>query len=244
MQCLPDNLRDRVYYHPTNEGIEKRIRERMEEIKRQRSRGVGAGGLSKRKNRNSTCGIFTDISYSVARPVYGYDSQLGRRRNLLRQSCPPSSSTTCSALQKAAQKITSILDLDQLIDSVVHEVTQSFRMPRSQHLTCTTKNAARWSYAGVHGCTLHGKGHRLKIGREGMVGYVASTGQTRYAPDVRKDSTTLRANIRRARRWRFLCASASELVGVFTASHPEDRRISASAAPASAGILRSRCGGG
>ena len=29
-------------------------------------------------------------------------------------------------LQKAAQKITSILDLDQLIDSVVVEVTQSF----------------------------------------------------------------------------------------------------------------------
>jgi putative ATPase len=37
MQCLPDNLRGRVYYRPTNEGIEKRIRERMEEIKRLRS---------------------------------------------------------------------------------------------------------------------------------------------------------------------------------------------------------------
>src|ERR1700726_1154054 len=37
MQCLPDNLLDRVYYHPTNEGIEKRIRERMEEIKKLRS---------------------------------------------------------------------------------------------------------------------------------------------------------------------------------------------------------------
>jgi len=36
MQCLPDNLLDRVYYHPTNEGIEKRIRERMEEIKKLR----------------------------------------------------------------------------------------------------------------------------------------------------------------------------------------------------------------
>jgi putative ATPase len=36
MQCLPDNLRDRVYYRPTNEGIEKRIRERMDEIKRPR----------------------------------------------------------------------------------------------------------------------------------------------------------------------------------------------------------------
>ncbi len=34
MQCLPDSLRDRVYYQPTNEGVEKRIRERLEEIKR------------------------------------------------------------------------------------------------------------------------------------------------------------------------------------------------------------------
>jgi putative ATPase len=37
MQCLPDNLKDRVYYRPTGEGIEKRIRERMEEIKRKRA---------------------------------------------------------------------------------------------------------------------------------------------------------------------------------------------------------------
>jgi len=37
MQCLPDNLRGRVYYRPTSEGIERRIRERMEEIKRVRS---------------------------------------------------------------------------------------------------------------------------------------------------------------------------------------------------------------
>jgi putative ATPase len=34
MQCLPASLRDRVYYRPTNEGVEKRIRERLEEIKR------------------------------------------------------------------------------------------------------------------------------------------------------------------------------------------------------------------
>ncbi len=34
MQCLPDSLRDRVYYRPTAEGVEKRIRERLEEIKR------------------------------------------------------------------------------------------------------------------------------------------------------------------------------------------------------------------
>jgi putative ATPase len=40
MQCLPKNLRDRTYYHPTNEGIERRIRDRMEEIKRLRLQGI------------------------------------------------------------------------------------------------------------------------------------------------------------------------------------------------------------
>src|SRR5271169_1667320 len=38
MQCLPDNLRDRIYYHPTNEGVEKRIKERLEQIKKARSK--------------------------------------------------------------------------------------------------------------------------------------------------------------------------------------------------------------
>jgi putative ATPase len=49
MQCLPDNLRDHVYYRPTNEGIEKRIRERMEEIKRQRSRASEGGSAQPKK---------------------------------------------------------------------------------------------------------------------------------------------------------------------------------------------------
>jgi putative ATPase len=34
MQCLPDNLKDRRYYQPTTEGVEKRIRERIEDIRR------------------------------------------------------------------------------------------------------------------------------------------------------------------------------------------------------------------
>src|SRR5579863_1362666 len=36
MQCLPDNLKDRHYYQPTSEGVEKRIRERLEEIRKKR----------------------------------------------------------------------------------------------------------------------------------------------------------------------------------------------------------------
>ena len=40
MECLPENIRGRTYYHPTAEGIEKRIRDRMEEIKRVRARSA------------------------------------------------------------------------------------------------------------------------------------------------------------------------------------------------------------
>ncbi|HTC95208.1 MAG TPA: replication-associated recombination protein A [Terriglobales bacterium] len=36
MQCLPDNLRDRIYYQPTSEGREKEIQQRLEQIRRAR----------------------------------------------------------------------------------------------------------------------------------------------------------------------------------------------------------------
>jgi putative ATPase len=52
MQCLPDNLRDRVYYRPTNEGVEKQMRERLEDIRRRRSQAEkGARGLPKTESQ-------------------------------------------------------------------------------------------------------------------------------------------------------------------------------------------------
>jgi putative ATPase len=36
MECLPPSLAGRRYYHPTDRGIEKRIRERLEEIRGRR----------------------------------------------------------------------------------------------------------------------------------------------------------------------------------------------------------------
>jgi putative ATPase len=41
MQCLPDGLRDRTYYRPSGEGVEDRIRKRMQEIKGRRSQTSG-----------------------------------------------------------------------------------------------------------------------------------------------------------------------------------------------------------
>ena len=49
MECMPGNLRGRTYYHPTAEGIEKRIRDRMDEIKRLRGRGVAPDPTPQKK---------------------------------------------------------------------------------------------------------------------------------------------------------------------------------------------------
>jgi len=123
-------------------------------------------------------------------------------------------------LQKAAQKITSILDLDQLIDSVVVEVTQSFGcVEASIYLHDEDQNEL--IMAGVRGCSMHVKGHRLKIGRDGMAGYVASTGQTRYAPDVRKDEYYIPCEPSTRSEVAIPLRVGERLVGVFTASHPE-----------------------
>ena len=89
-------------------------------------------------------------------------------------------------LQKTAQKIASILDLDQLIDNVVNDVAHSFGCVEAS-VYLHDEERGEMVLAGVHGCSVNHKGHRLKIGKEGMVGYVASTGQMRYAPDVRED---------------------------------------------------------
>lgn len=123
-------------------------------------------------------------------------------------------------VQKTAQKISSILDLDQLIESVVHEVTQSFGCVEAG-IYLHDEERSELELAGVHGCTLHRKGHRLKIGVQGMVGHVASTGQMHYAPDVRRDPYYIRCEHDVVSEVAIPLLVGEQLVGVFTASHPE-----------------------
>ena len=123
-------------------------------------------------------------------------------------------------LQKAAQKISSILDLDQLIDKIVNDVARSFGCVEA-NIYLHDREHAEMVLAGVHGCSVHGKGHRLKIGTEGMVGYVASTGQMRYAPDVRKDEYYIGCEHSTMSEVAIPLHVGDRLIGVFAASHPE-----------------------
>jgi phosphoserine phosphatase RsbU/P len=143
---------------------------------------------------------------------------------------PPSSSSLLNLdqvedllkLQKAAQKISSILDLDQLVDKVVNEVAHSFGCLDSD-IYLHNQERGELSLAcarGCPGCELHGPGHSLKIG-QGVVGYVASTGQMHYAPDVRQDPYYIGCEEATLSEVAIPLHVEGQLVGVFTASHNE-----------------------
>jgi sigma-B regulation protein RsbU (phosphoserine phosphatase) len=126
-------------------------------------------------------------------------------------------------LQKAAQKISSILDLDRLIDKVVNDVARSFGCVEADiYLHDEERGELVLACAhGCAGCVVCGAGHSLKIGKQGMVGYVAGTGQMRYAPDVRKDPYYIGCEECTLSEVAIPLHVEGKLIGVFTASHPE-----------------------
>jgi sigma-B regulation protein RsbU (phosphoserine phosphatase) len=123
-------------------------------------------------------------------------------------------------VQKAAQKITSILDLDQLIDSIVSEVTASFGCIEASVFLHDPEHS-ELVMTGVCGCTAHTKGHRKKIGKEGMVGHAAAIGRMHYAPDVSKDPYYIKCEESTMSEVAIPLLVGGRLVGVFSASHHE-----------------------
>ncbi len=108
-------------------------------------------------------------------------------------------------LQKSAQRITSTLNLDEIIDRIVDEVSESLGCVEI-NLYLHEREKSELKLAGVRGCTIHGKGHHFKIGphvdRQGMSGHVAITRAMHYAPDVSNSTLTMlpasRARVRRS----------------------------------------------
>ncbi len=122
-------------------------------------------------------------------------------------------------LQKFAQRITSTLDLEELVPRIVDEVASSLGCVEINLYLRDPENPD-FVLAGVRGCTVHGKGHRLKLG-DGMVGHVAATGKMHYAPDVTRDPYYMACEPDTRSEVAIPLQREGEMVGVFTASHCE-----------------------
>jgi len=157
-------------------------------------------------------------------------------------SNPPSTDTSTLKiaelirLQKFAQRITSSLDMDEIVQRITEEVAAS--------LGCVEINIYLHDQAqgelvlsGTCGCTAHDRGHRLKVGTEGMVGYVAATRKLRYAPDVSVDPYYMACEEGTRSEVAIPLHVENHLIGVFTASHCELDAFS----PAQIRLLQSLC---
>src|SRR5260370_466843 len=122
-------------------------------------------------------------------------------------------------LQKFAQRITSTLDIEELVPRIVDEVATSLGCVEI-NIFLRDPNQPEFVLAGVRGCTVYGKGHRLPLG-EGMVGHVAATGKMHYAPDVTRDPYYVACEPDTRSEVAIPLQREGDLVGVFTASHCE-----------------------
>jgi phosphoserine phosphatase RsbU/P len=123
-------------------------------------------------------------------------------------------------LQKFAQRITASLDLDEIVQRITEEVAASLGCVEINIYLHDDANR-ELVLSGTCGCSLHGRGHRMKIGTEGMVGHVAATRQMRYAPDVTRDPYYKACEPDTRSEVAIPLHVESDLIGVFTASHCE-----------------------
>lgn len=144
--------------------------------------------------------------------------------NAATMSMPPQIQTSCDyiqalmKLQRAAQLITSTLDLDPLLERVVSDLALSIgsvevsvwlRDPETEEMVLQ----------GVRGCTVNHKGCRLKIGQEGMVGHAAATGATHYARDVRLDPYYIACEPETLSSVSIPLKAQGEVIGVLSIDH-------------------------
>jgi len=123
-------------------------------------------------------------------------------------------------LQKAAKKITSILDLGLLVDSIVNDIACSFGCMEVD-IFLRHESRDEMVAATMHCCATHGGGHTLKIGEQGMVGHVAFTGKMHYAPDVTRDPYYLPCDQGAKSAVAIPLKIGERVIGVFNAVHPE-----------------------
>ncbi len=129
-------------------------------------------------------------------------------------------------LQRIAQKINSILELDMVLDQIVGDVARTFGYNRLAVLLKDNETDELVIAAGWTG-ELCLKGRRFKIGeRDGMSGHAAAMGETGYSPDVRKIPFYIAGEEDTRSEIDIPLKVRGELIGIFNLQHTETNAFS------------------
>ncbi|HMF74853.1 MAG TPA: GAF domain-containing SpoIIE family protein phosphatase [Bryobacteraceae bacterium] len=125
-------------------------------------------------------------------------------------------------LEDAAHRLSSTLDLDELLEKIVEEVALAFGCSRSAVLLANDQGT-ELELVAVHGWTMsvHPKGFRFAIGRDGLVGKTAKTGRTSYVPDVLLEPSYVVSEQTTRSELDIPLKVYGKVIGVFNAQHPE-----------------------
>jgi sigma-B regulation protein RsbU (phosphoserine phosphatase) len=130
-------------------------------------------------------------------------------------------------LQRVAQKISSILELETLLDEIVGDVANTFGYSRLAVLLKDNGTNELVIAAGWTG-ELCLKGTRFKVGEdEGMGAYAAATGETFYAADVRKVPFYIAGEADTRSEIDIPLKIRGEVIGIFNVQHTETNAFSA-----------------
>lgn len=122
-------------------------------------------------------------------------------------------------LQKAAQTISSILDLDVLLDVIINRITVDFGCVEAG-IFLADRERNEFVVSAVRGCTVNHKGTRFPL-TEGISGQVLATGKAWYAPDVRLEPHYRPCEAATRSELIIPLMVREHIIGVFDTSHHE-----------------------
>lgn len=130
-------------------------------------------------------GAFNRMAGQLQETLQGLEMQVNERTADLRRRA-----LQLQTAAQVAQEAAAIRDIDQLLDQTVRRISDSFGFYHSGIFLVDEAGeyAILQAASSEGGQRMLARGHKLQIGRLGIVGYVADTGKPRIALDVGADA--------------------------------------------------------
>lgn len=122
-------------------------------------------------------------------------------------------------LLRTVRRVNSILELDELLNEIVGSVAETFGCSQATVLL-VDDSSNEVVVTALHGFTMLSPNTRYRIGRDGIVGHVASTGKMHHSANVRSDPYYVDSECSTRSEVAIPLISRERVIGVFDAQSP------------------------